>query len=500
MPSEKHGTGRIRAKRVLAAAVVMIGVVPGATAHGSPGERDERASSARARAPQLSRASCLRSCGANSAVRPGSLLLVRGRGLGAVTRVIFHGASGSADDRSARVRRRADGFVHVLVPADAVTGRLSVTGAGCTRSALGPRVAIVRSRSQRPPSAPGAPLVATPGYANVRYVSPAGNDRGPGTKACPWATVGKALATVGADTRILVRKGTYVERIEAAAKGRAGDDISLEAHPGERVVLHVQLLLRNATHVRVRGFLFDGQGMSGTAIRIDSGSFVELFGNEIRNYRRTDSSQAVLLDKDTFRPSIVANHIHDTGIWDQHDHGVYCKNAKGAYIANNVIHDLDKGAGIHLYSGDGTGCDGSIVTANTIVASQTSGIIISRGSDANVVTGNLIAGHAGTESGTFGAAVLEREGIGQGNVVRNNLGHANAKAEDFSCPSCAAVSGNVTADPGFLSMAARDFRLSPGSPAADRAVPADAPRTDREGTPRPQGAASDIGAYELVVR
>ena len=497
MPSEKHGVGRVLALRVIAAAMVVTGVVLGGTAEGSTGAPDPMASSAQARAPKLSRAACLRGCGANAAVRPGSVLLIRGRGLGAVTRVIFHGAEGRRDDRSARVRRRSERLVHVLVPRDAVTGRVSVVGrGGRARSGSGPRVVIVRSPAPAPGRPAPAPTTAR-GYAHLRYIAPDGDDADRGTKARPWATVGRALVGAAPDTRILVREGTYAEKIEVGPKGVSGADISLEAFPGERVVLHAQLLLRNATHVRVRGFVFDGQGMSGTAIRIDGGAFVDLVANEIRNYRRTDSSQAVLLDKDTYRPSIVANHIHDTGIWGQHDHGVYCKNAKEAYIANNVMHDLDRGAGIHLYSGDGTGCDRSVVTANTIVASQTSGIIISRGADANLISGNLVAGHTGTHSGTFGAAVLEREGIGQGNVVRNNLGHANAQLEDFRCPSCSEVSGNVTADPAFLNPAAHDFRLAPGSPAADRAAPADSPRTDRDGNPRPQGAAPDIGAYEL---
>jgi len=44
-----------------------------------------------------------------------------------------------------------------------------------------------------------------------------------------------------------------------------------------------------------------------------------------------------------------------------------------------------------------------------------------------------------------------------------------------------------------------DFRLSPGSPAKDRGAPAvsGVVTNDFVGTPRPQGAGIDIGAYEL---
>jgi hypothetical protein len=41
-----------------------------------------------------------------------------------------------------------------------------------------------------------------------------------------------------------------------------------------------------------------------------------------------------------------------------------------------------------------------------------------------------------------------------------------------------------------------DYRLRPGSPAIDAGACDGAPATDIEGTPRPQGAGCDIGAYE----
>lgn len=55
------------------------------------------------------------------------------------------------------------------------------------------------------------------------------------------------------------------------------------------------------------------------------------------------------------------------------------------------------------------------------------------------------------------------------------------------------------ADPGavFADAAADDFRPQPGGPAIDTGTPlGDAVPTDIEGTPRPQGAGWDIGAYE----
>ncbi len=58
-------------------------------------------------------------------------------------------------------------------------------------------------------------------------------------------------------------------------------------------------------------------------------------------------------------------------------------------------------------------------------------------------------------------------------------------------------SGVIIADPKFVDLAARDFHLSSGSPAIDAAIGSSTPDHDLEGTPRPQGIAPDLGAYEF---
>jgi len=58
--------------------------------------------------------------------------------------------------------------------------------------------------------------------------------------------------------------------------------------------------------------------------------------------------------------------------------------------------------------------------------------------------------------------------------------------------------GNICADPLFVSAASGDYRLQVGSPAIDAGTGADAPRWDKNGTPRPQDVGFDMGAYEFV--
>jgi hypothetical protein len=61
---------------------------------------------------------------------------------------------------------------------------------------------------------------------------------------------------------------------------------------------------------------------------------------------------------------------------------------------------------------------------------------------------------------------------------------------------------NIDRDPQFVDLQAKDYRLQPGSPAVDAAVSSSGPGLDHDfaGTPRPQGARKDIGAFELDAR
>jgi hypothetical protein len=57
--------------------------------------------------------------------------------------------------------------------------------------------------------------------------------------------------------------------------------------------------------------------------------------------------------------------------------------------------------------------------------------------------------------------------------------------------------GNIDTDPMFVDPDKGDYRLSEESPCIDTGTSEGAPATDIEGTPRPQGAGFDMGAYEF---
>ena len=66
-------------------------------------------------------------------------------------------------------------------------------------------------------------------------------------------------------------------------------------------------------------------------------------------------------------------------------------------------------------------------------------------------------------------------------------------------PAEASGSSNLAVSPAaFVNAASHDYQLSATSPAADRGAAIPEVTVDRRGTPRPQGARYDVGAYERV--
>ena len=59
--------------------------------------------------------------------------------------------------------------------------------------------------------------------------------------------------------------------------------------------------------------------------------------------------------------------------------------------------------------------------------------------------------------------------------------------------------GNIVSDPLFVDPASENYHLQAGSPCMDSGTSEGAPSTDIDGTPRPQGAGYDMGAYEAYL-
>lgn len=293
------------------------------------------------------------------------------------------------------------------------------------------------------------------------WVSRSGSDRAPGTQERPVRTIARGLQLARPGDHVVVRGGTYPEVTVVGPRGTARRPITLRAAPGEHPVVSNGFKLRGARHIRVTGLTFDGSSRSdGFGTSVWDSRHVVLSGNEITGYR---SAQGVLVKDGSSDVRIVGNHIHHLGVRQRFEHGVYCESGRRVVIADNLIHDIASGYGIHLF-GD---CDGTRIVRNTIARNGLSGVIIAgnddRGTaDRTLVAYNVIANHSRHAASEYGFAVTEYR-PGRRNVVRDNVFFANAAADDQDCEPCAARR-NRELDPRFVDARGGDFRLRAGSP------------------------------------
>ncbi len=81
--------------------------------------------------------------------------------------------------------------------------------------------------------------------------------------------------------------------------------------------------------------------------------------------------------------------------------------------------------------------------------------------------------------------------------VRNNIAYANGTTQILGLGVATVLSNNLITNPRFVNPLVFDFNLQTGSPAIDTGITLGQVTVDFKNTPRPQGAAYDIGAYEI---
>jgi hypothetical protein len=348
-----------------------------------------------------------------------------------------------------------------------------------------------------------------------------GRDTNRGTRSRPWQTIVRAWRSVPPGSLITVRAGTYATPtllVDRAASASA--PITLRAQPGEVVTLRgtkedAAVYIANVTGLRLVGFRVTNP--AGDGIKVTNSTDVEIQANTVTG----NGNQGILVvgccsGSRTYSSNIQlwSNTIYGNGANGQtaYNHGVYYgaadtyadgrrRGTLGGVIANNVF--FDQPTGYHLQIGPQA--DGLVVTNNTFsaaTASYPSGNAIQLWSTlGRYVTKNItVVNNAITFNNNMGV-----HGSGSAmpnNVVRNNLGYANANG-DFVARSGSTVlfstgSGNISGqDPRFVDRAAKNFRPRSDSPLVGRADPAYAPPLDRSGARR--RGRPDLGAYQHAV-
>ncbi|MBW2524348.1 MAG: right-handed parallel beta-helix repeat-containing protein, partial [Deltaproteobacteria bacterium] len=210
------------------------------------------------------------------------------------------------------------------------------------------------------------------------YVAPSGDDANPGTLAEPFLTIQRGVDAAQPGDVILVRAGTYNERvhIQPSHSGTADAYVTLAAYPGEEAVVdgtgisvpdaQAGLITVEGSYVRVSGFTV--QDVAGTAsqmgirtiwgsshividdnytIRTASAGIgvwysdsVLVRGNRIQDGRTTGTQECLAVNGSTHF-ELSFNEVWNTQDWSQRCEGIDVKNGSAVgKVVGNVAHDL----------------------------------------------------------------------------------------------------------------------------------------------------------------
>src|SRR5882724_5956183 len=402
-------------------------------------------------------------------------------------------------------------------------------------------------------------LVSGPaGAAPLRtfYVDPTGNDSAAGSATQPWRTLQKAANTVRAGDLVIVRAGHYAG-LYLTTSGTATDPITFHGEPGAIVdtqnpTTQDGINLEGASYVVIEGFTVTGVPRAG--IRAVLNHHVTIRGNtgdlngrwgiltgfsddiliENNVMSRSQAEHGIYVgnsgDRPVIRRNVVwgnrANGIHMNGDLSQGGDGII----SGAVVEGNVIHDNG------VAGGSGINCDGvqsSIIRNNLLYNNHASGISLYQIDGGQPARNNQVLNNTIVMASDARWA-LNIQNASTGNVVRNNIlfnqqsfrgsiaisadslpgfvSDTNVIMDRFSADggdtrvtlaAWRSATGqdmhSIIATPAalFVNFAGNDYHLSSTSPARDAGATLSNVTDDREGAPRPQGPASDIGAFEF---
>jgi parallel beta-helix repeat protein len=386
------------------------------------------------------------------------------------------------------------------------------------------------------------------------FVSPQGDDQAAGSSVAPWKTIQNAAVKIAAGDTVTVLDGTYAgfrcsdksgtqnARIIFKSQNKGGAKIT-SAGVGADAQDWVQL--SSCSYVTVDGFEVSGAPRSGIAI----------LGN---NNDGSDARDVIIQNNHSHHnggPTAAGRHdgifsgfalnltIEDNEVHDNSEHGIYVSNAAdNPIIRRNLAHDVGVNC-VQINADLSTGGDGLI--SNWIIDSNVvhgcgsagfnldgviqglfvnnlaydcvkGGITLFQGDGAEASHDNLVVNNTIFNPNGTRAALQVADGANN-NVVFNNILYAGAigleiqtvtgLVHDYNFISSytggTAAAHESAPDPAtlFADVMARKLALSAASLALDSGIVSlgqkQAPATDIEGKPRPQGMGYDRGCYEM---
>lgn len=289
------------------------------------------------------------------------------------------------------------------------------------------------------------------------------------------------------------------------------------------------------SYIRLVGNNIQCPNGNGASACVTSGhsNYIQVLGNEITNAGISNASKlyhTVYMSSDANHIEIGWNWIHNNSACrGVQFHSTSAANQYDLSVHDNLIHDI-RCDGINFATIDPS--KGKVEAYNNVIFNAGTGpdfpegpsnyscIYVqgftnsgSKGSGTVEVYNNTL-NNCGSGDSQYGGAISFSPGDPISLRLRNNIvlqtnGRpylaSGSKTSSLSGSNnlyfgnggaVAQTSASVGADPRFVSASARDYHLQSGSPAIDAGVTTTA-TLDRDGVPRAQGSAFDIGAHEF---
>lgn len=352
--------------------------------------------------------------------------------------------------------------------------------------------------------------------AKTLIVSPAGSGSSC-TLSVPCGFA-QAWALAASGTIINLRGGSYTGyQVVQGRRYSAANPVTLQSYPGETATFtgcssscpQSILYFGNDLGIRIRNITLTGTANTGSAVKLDDDSYVELDHLTIHNVYQN----GVLIVGDTVSGFAQAYNDH-IQIWNSIFYnagmmngpnttnqaeniyvgsGAYTDGVKhgvdGFVIANNLFYNQPNGYEMQV----GNEAANGFIVNNTFdhaygsVGDGGSGMVIwgagSYPTNHVVVANNIFTNHVnhGVQSNCGSALV--------GIDVHSNLAYSNVVSPDYlggyGRVACFAPGQNLTAtNPLYVNRSGGDYHLQPGSPARNVGDPAYTPPFDADGNPR----------------
>ena len=368
------------------------------------------------------------------------------------------------------------------------------------------------------------PTATCPTGSPTYHVSTSGSDSNAGTQSAPFRTITHAYSKAAAGTVIIVAPGTYTDYqsgwgLHLGASGTATAPIYLCSQTrggaiidGQNAADRNQGLYIDGSYNVVDGFVITRGTLGGMSIWANGNQILrnEIHHNgntSIETTTPTDGQCGVYSDAGTSGNIYDQNFIHDNGRQTdptnyKYDHGLYlCGNNE--LVTDNIV---DHNAAIGLQIAGYTTVTNMKVYNNVFSFNGSAGMVLWMALNGVDIKNNIIFGNQKYgiyDCGATGGGVVIDHDLIYGNNVSNG-GYANIALTDQCGASTSfgyMLGTVVAADPSFANSstsysAATDFQLQSGSPAIDAGLTLTTVPVDYAGSPRPQGAGNDIGAYD----